>query len=406
MMLVALLAMTTGAWAQETQPQKVTIAQFLAAEVSDVVYELTGTVSNIKNTTYGNFDLTDATGTVYVYGLLTAEGVSKQFASMGIEEGTNITITAPRSDFQGTPQAKNAILKSINPVELSSDVIIDNTLEQPTATFGMPAYDATVVYDLVRDLTKSVVFNGIPTEPVVVKKDDDGKYIFGGEIPTVTLDDVLNAEQPQTLFSFDGGAPVIADGIHISIEQKGENDAWTDVTATFIANILPGTYRFVASPVDETSPYDGIVESAEFTLVEKYELAIQPANEFSKGQLESVTVAGEAVTLDDEGKAKVAADPKDKVILKAKRGYVIDQVEVKKTETKVEITVDDVTLDITGCLTWVEVVAKNSDKIECPGNGVKKLGTSYFLTYKSNEQRVVKTEAPKADEEYYWKLGE
>ena len=50
--------------------EKITVAEFLEKSVdANVWYELTGTVSGISNTTYGNFNLVDATGTVYVYGL-------------------------------------------------------------------------------------------------------------------------------------------------------------------------------------------------------------------------------------------------------------------------------------------------------------------------------------------------
>ena len=52
--------------------KKVTVAEFNAAEVeNDTWYEMTGTVKNLKDgDQYGNFDLEDATGSVYVYGLL------------------------------------------------------------------------------------------------------------------------------------------------------------------------------------------------------------------------------------------------------------------------------------------------------------------------------------------------
>lgn len=101
-------------------PKVVTVAQFLAASVStDQWYQLTGTVSNITNTTYGDFDLVDATGTVYVYGLCKQKVASndKSFASLGIQEGDNITICTLRSEHLGNPQAGGtppAYLVSIN----------------------------------------------------------------------------------------------------------------------------------------------------------------------------------------------------------------------------------------------------------------------------------------------------
>ena len=47
-------------------------------------YRVTGTVSSIVNTTYGNWYLTDETGTIYIYGTLDAKGNEKNFLSLGI----------------------------------------------------------------------------------------------------------------------------------------------------------------------------------------------------------------------------------------------------------------------------------------------------------------------------------
>ena len=85
-----------------------TIAAYLAEPVSTTQwYELTGTVSNIANATYGNFDLTDESGKVYVYGLCATkvEKNDKSFASLDIKEGDNITIITLRSEHNGSPQA-------------------------------------------------------------------------------------------------------------------------------------------------------------------------------------------------------------------------------------------------------------------------------------------------------------
>ena len=60
-------------------PVVATIEEFLDAEDSETVwYQLTGTISSISNTKYGNFDLTDETGTVYVYGLKKSKDAGNQ----------------------------------------------------------------------------------------------------------------------------------------------------------------------------------------------------------------------------------------------------------------------------------------------------------------------------------------
>ena len=89
-----------------------TIAEFIAlANIKDTCI-LTGVVSNIVNTTYGNFDLTDATGTLYIYGLLTAKGAAQQFGSMNIAAGDTLTIKACYAEYNGSPQAANAVYVS------------------------------------------------------------------------------------------------------------------------------------------------------------------------------------------------------------------------------------------------------------------------------------------------------
>lgn len=88
----------------------VTVEKFLAAPVaSDVYYRLTGTVSNIKNTTYGNFDLVDATGSAYVYGLLSGWGGPKgKFAELGIKAGDTVTLVGVRTEYSGSAQVGSA----------------------------------------------------------------------------------------------------------------------------------------------------------------------------------------------------------------------------------------------------------------------------------------------------------
>ena len=100
--------------------QVVTIAQFNAAAVSnDVWYQLTGTIENLKDgDKYGNFDIEDATGSVYVYGLLSEKGGAKQkfqdlVATKGIANGKKITIIGNRGEYQGKIEVMNAYFVSI-----------------------------------------------------------------------------------------------------------------------------------------------------------------------------------------------------------------------------------------------------------------------------------------------------
>ena len=97
------------------EAKAVTIAEFnAAAESTDVWYQLTGTIKSLKEgDQYGNFDLEDATGSVYVYGLLSEKGGEKKkfqelVAAQGLQAGTKITIIGNRGSYNGQIQVANA----------------------------------------------------------------------------------------------------------------------------------------------------------------------------------------------------------------------------------------------------------------------------------------------------------
>ena len=114
----------------------VSVADFLAAEEGTALFELTGIVKNLKNTTYGNFDLVDATGSVYVYGL-TGNGAvgsnDKSFANLGINEGDVITIVGTRASYNGTAQVGGTAYLKEHVVAATVSTIAD-FLAQPVSS--------------------------------------------------------------------------------------------------------------------------------------------------------------------------------------------------------------------------------------------------------------------------------
>ena len=57
-----------------------TVAEFIAAEVGATQYRISGVVTKIANTQYGNIYIKDFSGDVYIYGI-------KDFADSNIKEG-------------------------------------------------------------------------------------------------------------------------------------------------------------------------------------------------------------------------------------------------------------------------------------------------------------------------------
>ena len=65
------------------------------------------------NPVYGNFDLEDSTGSVYVYGVLSEKGGEKKkfqelVTAKGIANGKTITIVGTRGEYNGKIEVMNA----------------------------------------------------------------------------------------------------------------------------------------------------------------------------------------------------------------------------------------------------------------------------------------------------------
>lgn len=96
--------------------KSVTVAQFVAASEDDTIYQLEGTISGNITSYYGNFDLTDATGTVYIYGLVDEFG-NKVWDILDLKEGDNIIVQGTRQSHKGTPEMIDALYIAHTPNE-------------------------------------------------------------------------------------------------------------------------------------------------------------------------------------------------------------------------------------------------------------------------------------------------
>ena len=144
-----------------TETKAVSVADFLAAaESTDTWYQLTGTIKNLKDgDQYGNFDIEDATGSVYIYGLLAEKGGEKKkfqelVAAKGIANGKKITIIGNRGAYNGSPQVTNAYFVSIedgggSDTPAPSDN--DGSLEKPFTPAEANAFIATLAADTNTD---------------------------------------------------------------------------------------------------------------------------------------------------------------------------------------------------------------------------------------------------------------
>ena len=129
-----------------------TVAEFIAMEEGDVEYTLSGTITAVTNTTYGNFYLTDETGTVLIYGLCSPEGAQKYWAASGAKLGDDIVVKTIRSSYNNAPQGKNAkFVKLVSPGTRAFW-----SFDKEALVFGSAAAEETIkvdAYNLKNDIS-------------------------------------------------------------------------------------------------------------------------------------------------------------------------------------------------------------------------------------------------------------
>ena len=135
---------------QEGSVRDVTCAEFLTLDANSPAVRITGVISKIKNDQWGNIYIKDATGEVYVHGVLTPEGEKKQFASLGLNEGCVVTVQGNVNIHNGAVQMMDSKYISqvhVDPISLadfknlpddpakSKYYYIEGTVIQPTEPF-------------------------------------------------------------------------------------------------------------------------------------------------------------------------------------------------------------------------------------------------------------------------------
>ena len=163
---------TDGGEVTPVDPQpdvvKATCAEIIAG-TDGTVYEVKGTCTEIKNTTYGNWMLKDETGEVYIYGTLDASGATKNFTSLGIEVGDVVTVQGPRKYYNGTIELVNVTVVKIEKGSTPEPKVIEVSVEEALEVIN-GLNDGATTTDLY-DVTGIVI-----GEPQFDRKDDGTLY--------------------------------------------------------------------------------------------------------------------------------------------------------------------------------------------------------------------------------------
>lgn len=151
-----------GGEGEEHGPEEISVAEFLDLPGTDArTYIVTGEITSVENTDYGNFHINDGTGSLYIYGLLTPDGVArKQFAAAGLETGDIITVKGSRTNYNGTIEMKNAIYVSHSKPEIG-EAFLSETLCGVYRYNGSSAVTRIFGYDEDTDQISRGYLNGL-----------------------------------------------------------------------------------------------------------------------------------------------------------------------------------------------------------------------------------------------------
>ena len=296
MTLVALFAMTTGAWAniatieftKETVPGKWKnnftlispdyLPDFKPATDAEAIAWCTSKTNR----------------TILIYGFDGEKVKYVQFKPASGYETRNEISTL--YDFYEQVMENNYIV-----CYTTFGVVLNDTKTE--ASFDMPTYDLTVDYELVRDMAVSVdaeILNRIRIQLV------ENKYVPVTPteiIPAVT--DNLDTKNPVTMTA--------ATDYSLTLQKKGEGETptWTDVNVEQ-DGLSVGIFRY---QVTGTGLYDGIAYTNEFQLYEGYEIKVAAGEYATYYKDEALRVEDQEVelltiTAVEDGKA-VLSDASD-----------------------------------------------------------------------------------------------
>ncbi len=231
-----------------------TIAEFLEMKNQVDTCILTGVVANVANDQYGNFDLIDATDTVYVYGLLTAAGEAKKcFQEEGIAEGDTLKILAIYGEHYGTPQVKNAIFVSL----AKKQTVLTGDTINVTMSEGLRFYDNVAGegwWELYGSDDKYVIeLSNLSTEQIA------GVYTIDDLDPDYAYIGVINGEDT-TYVNFVDGAITLAvtnDGVTAVGALVGEDG---NVYNLNLAYVIPTAQETVNVVIAEGTLYDELAD--------------------------------------------------------------------------------------------------------------------------------------------------
>ena len=304
MTLVALFAMTTGAWAEETA----TITLKCGSTVKtyeDATLPWSSTADILKEV------ITDLNFNVNINAISGGDGKVEKYGNENFKVTGTFSGEATVTVTYNT--GSSATITVTAPAPAAGAVTLNEAKTE--ATMEMPASDVTLEYELVRDLTVAVDLNLlIDQQPVTrarIARVGSGPYQLQGNWQYAAIDK-LDAQNPVSL----------TNGELMYTLKKKDGDGYVAVNTE--TDLAPGLWRLEAT-ANEGKPYEGTIYSADIELYAVYDLYLSPAQDENV----SVTANDKAVSPDAEGKISEVESGKTVKLNVTNADYIIRKATVK-----------------------------------------------------------------------------
>ena len=275
MTLALLLTMTAGAWAQGVTASKMNVPDSWQNGSSIITADdLPGFVAVTEGEAQAWAGAPKTGGAILIYGFSGSDLLYVDF-----QDG------AYNKSWSGTLNHSNlyTIKNAGATIYYTCDIEIITNAEEgektfTEASFKMPAYEATAEYELVRDMSYKVAFDGVPAKARVAKN-SDGKYNFAEAVSFKLLDNI-DANNPKDISNAEGIAFMV--GEIEALDMEGDiyyrlDEETLVPLADFLTDTKPGLYVIRAQAT--SGDYDGTLSSGMIELYQGYEVTI-PAGEY------------------------------------------------------------------------------------------------------------------------------
>ncbi len=262
-----------------TDIQSMTILDFITSGGTRCYLE--GIVSGLtegNSMKYGNFDLTDASGTIYVYGCLNAAGESQKFADLGVKNGDKIKVIANESSlYNGKTQTKDVQYVShksaatIEVADIAMEVGDTHTISATVTPEGAPVTYAIKEGNCITLNVAEITATAAGTATIVATIGETEDYMGAEKEITVTVTAVDTRKKAVSPSSFTATSGELSpNDITYTSYQGGAANA-------------PGTYNNAIRlyQISGTNTYGGyitltavkgcMIDQVEITTTDEYE---------------------------------------------------------------------------------------------------------------------------------------